>query len=115
MTITYHMTQDELLAAVTEPDQALYTHEQWTEGLYAALVCHLHADDRDLSSDSYRKCRFGQWYYASRATRLSDRPGFAEVEIEHKRLHQYASNLLQAYARGMPISLPDYERFVSAL
>ena len=109
------MTQDEMLAAVAELDQAIYTHEQWTEEIYAALICHLQADERDLSDEPDRNCRFGQWYHSAGAVRFSGRPGFAEVEIEHKLMHQYATRLLCASARGTAISLADYERFVSAL
>lgn len=115
MTLPRHLSQEDMVAAVTELDQAIYTHEQWTEEIYAALICHLHADERDLSEESFRKCRFGQWYYGEGTSKLSDRSGFAEVEAEHQRMHQYATSLLRAAAQGTPISLADYERFVSAL
>ena len=115
MSLPRYLSQEEMLTAVSELDQALYTHEQWTEEVYAALVCHLQADERDLCAESYRQCRFGQWYYTSGTVKLSDRAGFNEVETEHKRMHQYAASLLNASARGIPISMADYERFVSSL
>ncbi|MBK5265632.1 MAG: diguanylate cyclase [Alphaproteobacteria bacterium] len=115
MSLIRHLTQEEMLAVVTELDQAIYTHEQWTEEMYTALICHVHADERDLSDDSYHRCRFGQWYYADGTAKLSDWPGFEEIAIEHKRMHQYATSLLRASMHGTPISLHDYERFVSAL
>lgn len=115
MSIPRPMTQDEMISAVNELDQAIYTHEQWTEEVFAALICRLPADDRDVGNEPYRKCRFGQWYYGNGTLRLSDRSGFSEVEIEHKRMHQFAATLLHAAAKDTPISLQDYERFVSAL
>ncbi|MDP2732214.1 MAG: CZB domain-containing protein, partial [Hoeflea sp.] len=96
MSPPHHMTQEEMLSAVVELDQAIYTHEQWVEGIYAALICHVHADQRDLADDSYRNCRFGQWYYSNGAAKLSDRAGFGEVEVEHKRMHQLAASLLRS-------------------
>ena len=115
MSLPRHLTQEETLAAITELDQAIYAHEQWTEDIYAALVCHLHADKRDLGDEPWRNCRFGQWYYASVSTKLADWAGFGEVEIEHERMHRYATSLLRASEQGRPISLQDYERFISAL
>ena len=115
MPFARHLTQDEMRDVIKELDQAMYTHEQWLEATVAALICRLPADERDVGDDAHRKCRFGQWYYASGAAKLSDRAGFGEVEIEHRRMHQYAAGLLRVSAQGVPIALADYERFVSAL
>lgn len=115
MSLSRHLSQEEMHTAISELDQALYTHEQWTEEIYAALVCHLQPDERDIDEESYRQCRFGQWYYPRVSSKLADRPGFREVAEEHKRMHQHAAGLLKASAERMPISLADYERFVSSL
>ncbi len=109
------MSQEVMVAAVTELDQAIYTHEQWAEEINAGLICRLRPDGRDTADDSYRQCRFGQWYYGAGVERLVGYPGFAEVEMEHKRMHQYAGSLLQAAANGAPISLQDYERYAAAM
>jgi diguanylate cyclase len=109
------MSSGQMRAAVTELDQALYNHEQWGETLYASLACRLPPDERDLSEDAHRKCRFGQWCYGSARTIFADHPGFAEIESEHKRMHRFAARLLQVSARGEANSVQDYEQFVSAL
>ena len=109
------MSQEEMRVAVTELDQAIYAHEQWVEEVYAALVCHLAADDRDIDDNAFRKCRFGQWYYGRDAAKLAEHAGFAELEIEHKRMHQYAAALLHMAARNVSVPLHDYERFVGAM
>jgi diguanylate cyclase len=54
------MSSEQMRAAVTELEQALYNHEQWSETLYATLACHLAPDERDLAEDAHRRCRFGQ-------------------------------------------------------
>lgn len=115
MTAPRPMSQEELTAAVTELDHVLYTHEQWIEAVNAALICRLRPDTRDIAMDSFRHCRFGQWYYGPGHEKLSTYPGFTEVETEHKRMHQYAAGLLSSAANGIPISLQDYERYVSAM
>jgi len=110
-----HLTQEELISAIAEIDQAIYGHEQWLEEVMAALICKLPADERDLNHEAWRNCRFGQWYYTKGVAKLADRASFREVENEHKKMHQHASSLLRATAAKTPISLDDYERFLSAL
>jgi diguanylate cyclase len=109
------MSSEQMRAAVTELDQALYNHEQWSETLYATLACHLPPDERDLAEGAHRKCRFGQWYYGTGAVTFGAHPGFAEIEQEHQRMHRFAAQLLQLSAKGETTSVQNYEHFVSAL
>lgn len=101
--------------ALRELEQAAYNHDQWAENLYGTLICHLSPDDRDTSHDSHHLCRFGQWYYKIGQDSLKEYPGFAEIGLEHERMHQYAASLLRSSINGVPISINDYERFVTAL
>lgn len=101
--------------AVAALEQAWYNHAQWAEALYGTLICRLPADQRDMAADAHRKCRFGQWYYKSGAASLDGHSGFEEMGIEHEKMHQHAASLLRASANGVPISIGDYERFVTAL
>lgn len=109
------ISDEQMRAALKELEQASYNHDQWAETLYGTLICHLAPDDRDIARDSYRCCRFGQWYYKSGLAALKDYPGFAEIGLEHERMHRYATSLLRASMDGLPISINDYERFVTAL
>lgn len=107
---------DELMrVALKELEQAVYNHDQWAETLYGTLICRLTPDERDVSPDAHHNCRFGQWFYKSGAVALKDHPGFAEIGLEHARMHQYATSLLRASMEGTPISIRDYERFMTAL
>ena len=67
------------------------------------------------SRESHHQCRFGQWYYKTGLAALKDYPGFAEIGLEHERMHQYAASLLRSSMDGVPISIKDYERFVTTL
>ena len=109
------ISQEQMCAAVAELDEALYMHEQWADDIYAALVCRVQPDARDIGDDGHRQCRFGQWYYAKGHTTLVDHPGFAEVETAHKRMHQSAASLLRASMNCTPISLANHQRFVTAM
>lgn len=110
-----NLTDEQMRGVLKALEQALYNHDQWAEAIYGALICRLKPDQRDLSSDAHRMCRFGQWLYTSGQLQLADHPGFKEVGIEHERMHQYAAGLLRAAAEGVPISIHDYERFVTTL
>ncbi|MEJ2379074.1 MAG: diguanylate cyclase [Pseudolabrys sp.] len=109
------ISDEQIRAALKELEQASYNHDQWAETLYGTLICHLTPDERDTSCDSHQQCRFGQWYYKSGVAALNNYPGFAEIGLEHERMHQYAASLLRASIDGVPISIKDYERFVTAL
>ncbi|MDI1347341.1 MAG: diguanylate cyclase [Pseudolabrys sp.] len=107
---------DELMrTALKELEQAVYNHDQWAETLYGTLICRSTPDERDISADAHHNCRFGQWYHKAGATILKNHPGYAEIGLEHERMHQYAISLLRASMQNVPISFKDYERFLTAL
>lgn len=106
---------EQMRAALKELEQAAYNHDQWAESLYGTLICRLAPDARDIDGDAHRKCRFGQWYYGTGAADLRRHPGFVQIGLEHERMHQHAGSLLSALANGVPISIRDYERFVSTM
>jgi diguanylate cyclase len=110
-----NMSHEQMRSALKELEQAVYNHEQWAEGLFGTLICHLAPDRRDIGEAPHRTCRFGQWYYKSGIAALERYPGIAELGVEHERMHQYAASLLQSSMDGVPISIRDYERFVTAL
>ena len=109
------LSQDLMHTVIGELDQALFNHDQWCESLYSTLICHLPTDQRDMEPDAHQKCRFGQWYFGTGSVNLRQHRGFEEIAIEHQRMHQYAAALLVASKNQVPVSLQDYERFVSAL
>lgn len=110
-----NLSDEQMRTALKALEQALYNHDQWAEALYGALICRLQPDQRDMSGEAHRLCRFGQWYYSSGMVELERHPGFKEIGIEHERMHQYAAGLLRATADGTPISIHDYERFAEQL
>ncbi len=110
-----NMTDEQMRTALRELEQALHNHDQWTESLFGTLICRLQPDQRDIGPESHHACRFGQWYHHSGIVALEEHPGFAEIGLEHERMHQYASSLLHSSRDGVPISIHDYDRFLSAL
>lgn len=110
-----NMSDEQMRVALKELEQATYNHDQWAETLYGTLICRLQPDERDIARDAHHQCRFGQWYYKSGIAALERNPGFAEIGLEHERMHQYAASLLRASKDGVPISVKDYERFMTAL
>jgi diguanylate cyclase len=110
-----NMSDEQMRAALKELEQAAYNHEQWSEMLFSNLICRLTPDQRDVSGDAHRHCRFGQWYYSSGFAALEGHPGFSEIAIEHEHMHQFAAGLLRSSMEGLPISINEYDRFVTAL
>jgi diguanylate cyclase (GGDEF)-like protein len=110
-----NIPEEKMRKALMELEQAAHNHDQWAEMLYGTLICRLPPDERDISEDAHRICRFGQWYHRSGIDTLAGHPGLEEIGREHERMHQYARSLLRSAADGVPISIDDYERFISAL
>lgn len=110
-----NMSEEFIRTALRELEQASRHHEQWAEQLHATLVCRTAANPADLTADAHCNCRFGLWYHRTRAETLTNQPGFAEIGVEHERMHQYAAQLLLASQNGGTVALDDYQRFVGAL
>lgn len=113
--IENRLSSEQLTAATTALDHAAYLHEQWTNGVYASLVCGLPPDERDLAVDAHRHCAFGQWYYAQDGTELGSQPGFIAVVPAHEQMHRAAALILRATQDGRTIEVAEYEDFVNAL
>lgn len=101
-------------AALAQLEQALFNHDQWSEAINQTLICRLPFDERDVDPEAHKHCRFGQWYYGPGAKSLQDHPGFAEIAVEHKRMHELAAELLRRSTHCGAPSLEDYERFMAA-
>ena len=110
-----NMSDVQMRTALRELEQASYNHDQWAELIFGTLICHLTPDQRDIEPDAHKLCRFGQWYYASGIAELDSHPGIAEIGVEHLRMHQYAASLLRSAKDNIPISIQDFERFVTAV
>lgn len=109
------LTNDQMQAALKELEQAIYNHEMWAETLYSTLICRLVPSEHDLGRDAHRQCLFGLWYHSVGSAAFKENPGFAQIGIEHERMHAAAAHLLQLSAQGATISRNDYEAFVMAL
>jgi diguanylate cyclase (GGDEF)-like protein len=110
-----NLPDEQIRKALKELEQATHNHDQWAEMLFGTLICRLPPDERDTSVDAHRMCRFGQWYYKFGTPTVERHPGFVEIGLAHERMHQCARSLLRATTDDVPISINDYERFVSAL
>lgn len=113
--IMYKMDRVELQSILKELDQAMYNHGQWYKELVRSIVCQLPPDERELDNESYRQCRFGQWYYHSISEELHKHPSYIAIESEHILMHKLATKLLMASSNGQPIVPMDYDNFSNAL
>ncbi len=110
-----NMSREMLQSTHRELEQASYNHDRWYKELIRSIVCRLPHDQRDLSDDAFRQCRFGQWYYSKLPDELNAHPTFISIETEHTLMHRLASILLARSSNGEVIDPIDYDNFASAL
>lgn len=106
-------TSDRMRNALNELQHAFFEHEQWMDNIHRALVCAENPDERDLKEDAHRHCRLGQWLYSVGAKDIGSCSGFPRILETHEAMHGYARHLLAMSARKEPISLEDYELFLT--
>lgn len=109
------ISRDAINGALAELERAVELHDRWAENVYAALVCRMAPDERDMMEDAHRHCHFGQWYYSASDSVLARHRGFAEVEVEHERMHAMAARLMRASVENRPIAPEEHRDFVEAM
>lgn len=109
------LIQSETQAALLQLDQAIYNHGKWYDSITRTLICHLPYDRCDVARDAHRQCRFGQWYYGVEPEKLRAHPGFMAIEVEHKKMHELAAQLLQTSASGAVIAPLSFDTFSNTL
>lgn len=109
------MSPSDMRKALAELDQALFSHEQWREELNRTLICALAPDERDMSEDAHKHCRFGQWLYGAGATLFAKYPPFKEIDGAHERMHHFTSEMLAVMAERRKAPLDLYERYTNSL
>lgn len=111
----YDVTRDELQRTLAQLEQALNNHQEWHAALVRSLICKLPGDQRDITPEAHKECRFGQWYYGNESIKLRDHPGFIAMGEEHCQMHQLAARLLIEASAGSTITVPDYDKFANSL
>jgi diguanylate cyclase len=102
-----------LRMSLEQLEQAAHDHAHWHENLIRSIICRLPCDPNDLAHDAHRKCRFGHWYYEQAPVELWEQPAFVAIEVEHKRLHRVAAQMLREATDGGPVNRDDYDDLVA--
>ncbi|OOZ40491.1 hypothetical protein BOW53_07525 [Solemya pervernicosa gill symbiont] len=111
----FKMNREILESTLRELDQATYNHDRWYKELIRSLTCHLTHDERDMAEESFKQCRFGQWYYSISNEELLKHPTFISIGSEHLQMHKLATRLLLAGFNNEPTSPMEYDNFANAL
>lgn len=101
--------------ALFQCEQALHNHQQWHNLIIRSLVCKLPPNEQDVDKNSYKKCLFGQWYYANKSKILKQHPSFIALGEEHKKMHQTAERLLTDNLNNVPIKPYEYDTFANSI
>lgn len=111
----FRMDRDKLQLTLRELDQAVYNHRIWYKDLIRSIACHLPPDTRDLADDAHHHCRFGQWYYAFEENEFAENMTFQSIEVEHRKMHELAGELLRSSQNMEKISPIVYDNFANTL
>lgn len=111
----FSIRQGDLLATLQQLKQALYNHEQWQKNLVRSIVCRLPYDPPDVTTDAHLHCRFGQWYYSAAPELLRKHAAFTAMEMEHRRMHELAAQLLLSSGHAGIVAVADYDNFSNAM
>ena len=109
------LSRDDMRKVLSELDQALFNHEQWSEAMSRTLICRLAPDQADLADEAHRRCRFGQWLYSPSTKGIARHPGLAEIVTAHERMDQEALGQLFATHRYLAIPVVDDEGRVKGI
>ncbi|MHB1947582.1 MAG: diguanylate cyclase [Gammaproteobacteria bacterium] len=110
-----NISHDELQQVMAQLDQAIYNHQQWHNSLIRTLICRLTSDENDINIESYKKCRFGQWFFNHAPEKLRDYPGFIAIGTAHQHMHEVTMRLLTTSNAGIAISPLEFDNFANAL
>ncbi|MBM3553794.1 MAG: diguanylate cyclase [Alphaproteobacteria bacterium] len=101
--------------ALNELRQRLFQHELWYENVNRTIICEQVPDERDLQEDANYRWPLGQWLHGAGLESLGSHPSFSQIVAAHELMHRRAAVLLQTSSEHRPITLDDYELFLSAL
>lgn len=107
--------REELQGLIFQLEQALYNHQQWYNSIIRSLICHLPPDRRDISNESHKECRFGQWFYEIPPEKIQQHLGLVALGNEHFHVHEISRQLLKTVDNGGTVTPPDYDEFANAL
>jgi diguanylate cyclase (GGDEF)-like protein len=91
---------------------AIRDHAEWHRYFIRTLVCRLAVDPADLRDDAYCSCGFGRWFHDPAQRNLKDRPQYAPIDADHRRLHALAADVLREMAERDAIAAPTFDRFM---
>ena len=112
MTSPENYSSTELLSALAELDAGAFNHASWLKELHRVLICDGEPNASDLLEDAHCRCKFGKWYSGDPHPEFHDVPGFEEIGVWHRKMHDEARLLLNIKAGKCKISAEEYDRFM---
>lgn len=110
----FDISREELVAMLTQLEQAYLNHLQWYSATIRTITCKLPVDQRDLTPESHHACRFGQWYDGKKFD-LHIFSSFLPLGEEHRHMHQVAARMLAGVLDGKPVATLDFDDFANAI
>ena len=97
---------------LTGIDQGIQAHLAWNQRLMRCVLSHESPGEDMLQSDAHRRCLFGQWFLAEKATLAGfDAAATQALEHQHQAMHDAVRVLCTQSAHGQAASAPDLQAY----
>jgi diguanylate cyclase len=109
------MSGTEVHRFVTELDDAMQAHLQWTGRVLRCVVLRASPGDDVLKPEAHVLCRLGSWFTANRREfEAMDPERAGALESDHKAMHDAVRSICLHVLQGRPAEAADLDRFERA-
>lgn len=97
---------------LTGIDQGLQAHLAWNQRLMRCALLHESPGEDMMKPDAHRRCIFGKWFLTEQSTLAGfDAPATAELERQHRAMHDAVRALCSRSSQGQPANEQDFKAY----
>ena len=100
---------EDLLSLSKKLEGLLVEHVEWLKTLQKIMICNLPFSSP--STEQYRNCSFGRWYYSVSLPLLIEDSEFIHLGDTHKKLHTVTDSIIKEYRRNKTVGEKEYDLF----
>ena len=106
---------DDLHEMLRQLRLAVEWHEAWFVRVTRAVICRLPPGPHDVAEEPHRQCQFGEWYYEHASEELRQHPALADIELEHRLMHDLGRRFLLTLSPDGAGNPDTYDAFRDAV
>ena len=104
----------EAQAAFESLSSAIVEHAKWLVHWNKHIICNMPLTIEDLSEFSPDHCEFSLWLESAEADFLKELEISQQMNLLHKRVHQFVNEILRSRAQDLPITQKQFDSFLQA-